>query len=91
MIKEECGNCGTELSPQHALEKEGRKCSPQIHYLFIFPQNEVRALACWQSSAAYFISPSCLLPLTSEVLAENCRFGSATKKNFKNTIRITTT
>lgn len=27
MIKE-CGNYGTELSPQHALEKEGRKFSP---------------------------------------------------------------
>lgn len=28
MIKEECGNYGTELSPQRALEKEGRKRSP---------------------------------------------------------------
>lgn len=47
MIKDECGNYDTDLSPQCALEKEGRKCSPKPHYLFIFPQNEVRAVACW--------------------------------------------
>lgn len=45
-------------------------------YLF-FPQNEVRAVACWQSSTAYFINPSSLLLLTSGALAENCGFESA--------------
>lgn len=47
MIKEQCGNYDTELSPRRALEKEGRKCSLKPRYLFIFPPNEVKAVACW--------------------------------------------
>lgn len=80
MIKEERGNYDTELSPQCALEKEGKKCSLKPHCLFIFPQNEIGAVACWQSSIPYFINPSSLPLLTGGALAENCGIGSTLKK-----------
>lgn len=34
MIKEECRNYDTEVLPQRALEKKGRKCSLKPHCLF---------------------------------------------------------